>query len=164
MTMSDRIAIMRAGRIVQVGAPRELFDRPATRFVADFLGKSIFLTGTVAAVEGGVAIVTVDGVPLRHRPAHGPMPAVGETLTLALRPHRPHLLPVNDGLDPDNRLPGRVESVLYVGSYAEVTVKTALSTPIMVSMPLEAGLALPAEHAEIAVGWAADATVAVGED
>ncbi len=164
MTMSDRIAIMRAGRVVQVGAPRELFDRPATRFVADFLGKSIFLSGTVSAIDGDVATVVVDGVPLRHRPSRGTMPAVGDRLTLALRPHRPHLLPVNDGLDPDNRLPGRVESVLYVGSYAEVTVKTALSTPIAVSMPLEAGLALPAEHAEIAVGWSADATVAVAED
>jgi len=164
MTMSDRIAIMRAGRIVQIGAPRELFDRPRTRFVADFLGKSIFLTGTVAAVDHGVATVAVDGVPIRHQASRGSLPPVGGTVTLALRPHLPHLVPVNDGLDPDNRLPGRVESVLYVGSHAEVSVKTALSAPIIVSMPLEAGLALPAEHAEIAVGWSAEATVAVEED
>lgn len=53
--MADRIAVMSAGRILQIGAPREIYDRLAERFVADFIGESNFLTAQVLSCSGGTA-------------------------------------------------------------------------------------------------------------
>src|SRR5258708_22169266 len=53
LTMSDRVAVMQGGRIEQVGGPAELYDRPVSRFVADFLGESNFLEAVAVAAEGG---------------------------------------------------------------------------------------------------------------
>ena len=59
LTMSDRIAVMSAGRILQVGTPRDIYDRPADRFVADFIGETNFLEGRIAGIANGIAAVTL---------------------------------------------------------------------------------------------------------
>ena len=61
LTMSDRIAVMHAGRVEQLGTPEELYERPATRFVADFIGTTNLLPGSVESTAGGTAIVRLDG-------------------------------------------------------------------------------------------------------
>ena len=61
LSMSDRVAIMRDGRIVQTGSPRELYDEPANRYVADFVGKSNFFAGTVRAIANGFAEIDLVG-------------------------------------------------------------------------------------------------------
>jgi spermidine/putrescine transport system ATP-binding protein len=63
MTMSDRIAVMNQGRVLQVGTPVEIYERPATRFVADFIGETNFLEGRLVAFEEGYARVEVEGFP-----------------------------------------------------------------------------------------------------
>ena len=55
--MSDRIAVMRAGRFEQIGTPEEIYDAPMTRYVAQFIGRSTILTGTVTAVNGDTAVI-----------------------------------------------------------------------------------------------------------
>ena len=60
LSMSDRVCIMRDGRIVQVGSPRELYDQPASRYVADFVGKSNFFDGTVGAASASGAEIRLD--------------------------------------------------------------------------------------------------------
>ena len=67
LILSDRVAVMNAGRIEQVGSPSDLYDRPANRFVASFVGESNFLAGTVVATENGVATVSVGAVTVRAR-------------------------------------------------------------------------------------------------
>jgi len=62
LAMSDRIAVMRGGRIEQIGRPNDLYQRPANVFVASFLGESNILNGTVQSLEGGVATVRIDGL------------------------------------------------------------------------------------------------------
>ncbi len=57
LTMSDRIAVMNRGRVEQLGTPEELYDRPTTRFVADFIGTTNLLHGTVESLEDGFALV-----------------------------------------------------------------------------------------------------------
>src|SRR3954470_13563948 len=57
LTMSDRIAVMSAGKILQIGTPRDIYDRPAERFVADFIGETNFLPGTVVGKNNGVATI-----------------------------------------------------------------------------------------------------------
>jgi spermidine/putrescine transport system ATP-binding protein len=61
LTMSDRIAVMNAGRVEQLGTPEELYERPRTRFVADFIGTSNFLSGAIESVEGLTAVVRLAG-------------------------------------------------------------------------------------------------------
>ncbi|MCC7272949.1 MAG: ABC transporter ATP-binding protein [Alphaproteobacteria bacterium] len=63
LVMSDRVAVMRAGSVVQVGTGRALYDRPADAFVARFLGESNLVAGTVAATDGTTATLTVPGLP-----------------------------------------------------------------------------------------------------
>jgi spermidine/putrescine transport system ATP-binding protein len=84
LTMSDRIAVMHRGRIEQVGAPEDLYDRPATSFVADFIGTTNLLTGDVTAIAGGVADVRLEGGDAVRLPAAGRRP--GERVWLSLRP------------------------------------------------------------------------------
>jgi putative spermidine/putrescine transport system ATP-binding protein len=86
LIMSDRIAVMNQGRIEQAGSPSDLYDRPATRFVAGFIGESNFLEGEVAGLQGRDVAARVAGatvVAISRQP-----PAVGARVVLAIRPEK----------------------------------------------------------------------------
>jgi iron(III) transport system ATP-binding protein len=88
LSMADRVAVMNAGKIVQVGPPEEIYNRPATRFVADFLGEANFVEGTVAAAGAAARIQT----PIGAITAHSPQALVaGQQVTLCIRPERARL-------------------------------------------------------------------------
>jgi len=112
--LSDRIAVMHRGRIEQLGTPREIYERPATRFVAEFIGASSVVRGRAAAADrvtltGGEA-VRVLGVPgLR----------AGDAVELAIRPERIRLA----GGEGENVMDGRVTGVVYQGLQTELTVE-----------------------------------------
>jgi multiple sugar transport system ATP-binding protein len=85
MTMADKIVVMRAGKIEQIGSPDDVYDRPASKYVADFIGSSAinFLTGTVVAANGAPAVETATGVvPIDSATAAKP----GQTVVIGLRP------------------------------------------------------------------------------
>jgi spermidine/putrescine transport system ATP-binding protein len=157
LTMSDRIAVMSDGNIVQVGSPTEVYQEPATAYVADFLGVSNLLdVEVIGPQDGGVAVRYGDQTLLCSsggvsRP--GPAKAV-------LRPERIQLLP-HDQRGP-NRLPGMVDRLVYLGSTTQVVVTLApggtmqamvpntagttdweQGTPVSVNLPIEAIRLLP---------------------
>jgi spermidine/putrescine ABC transporter ATP-binding subunit len=116
LTLSDRVAVMRGGVIEQIGAPREIYDRPVSEFVAGFLGASNFLDGSVVAREGGVAVVETPGGRVRVVAAA----AVGERVRLAVRPERVRMSrPGGEGLR------GRVRSIVYRGSVTHYYMDSA---------------------------------------
>jgi len=123
LTMSDRIAVMRDGSIVQVGTPADLYEEPVDAFVADFIGECNFLRGTVAAAhdDGLVELVHVSGRPFRaaRRGVIGP----GTRTLASVRPE--HLAVVTGGeLDPRlNRWAGRIAEVIYVGDATKYRVE-----------------------------------------
>ncbi len=160
--MSDRIAIMRDGKVMQLGAPKELYERPATRFVADFLGKSNFLHGNVAAIERGIATVDIGGGAIRHR-VNGAALAPGMPVTLALRPHKAGLA---NGHMPEgmNALGCAVISAVYVGTYAQLLVRAPGGETLTLTLPTNIEHALPGEGTAATVIWPPDATVLVAED
>jgi ABC-type sugar transport system ATPase subunit len=91
MTLADRIVVLRAGRVEQIGTPTELYDRPANTFVAGFIGspKMNFLPATVAGIEGRSVRVShpaFAGGDVHVTPGNGRMPEVGSRITLGLRP------------------------------------------------------------------------------
>ncbi|MCX5255117.1 ABC transporter ATP-binding protein [Streptomyces canus] len=116
LVLSDRIAVMRDGRIDQFDTPQELFERPRTPFVADFLGAANFLPGHVEQQTSGHTLVRLDtGGVLKARPQAG---TEGARVRAAVQPGRLALCPPDDGF-----CTGTVETVTYVGTLVRVTVR-----------------------------------------
>jgi spermidine/putrescine ABC transporter ATP-binding subunit len=111
--LSDRIAVMHGGRIEQLGAPREIYERPATRFVAEFIGASTVLRGRATAPDR----VALPGGELRVLGVAGLR--AGEAVELAIRPERIRLT----GETRENVMDGRVAGVVYQGVQTELTVE-----------------------------------------
>ena len=110
LTMSDRIAVMSAGTIRQIGGPRDIYDRPAERFVADFIGDTNFVPAQIAANTGNDAQVTLSS----GKTVTAKMPEGSELkgkVTLAVRPEHASVHPEADGL-----LPGKLTEIVYFGT------------------------------------------------
>nr|WP_199286415.1 ABC transporter ATP-binding protein [Pseudogemmobacter humi] len=118
LTMSDRIAVMSAGKIQQIGVPREIYTAPVNRFVADFIGETNFIPAT--AVPGGAKLA--DGTVL---------PAEGEGSLLIIRPEQLRLLPAAA----DGALPATVESVVYFGTDTHVHLALEDGTKLTARVP-----------------------------
>ncbi|NNJ09295.1 ABC transporter ATP-binding protein [Chloroflexales bacterium ZM16-3] len=123
LTMSDRIAVMSHGKVLQVGTPTEIYERPSCRFVADFIGETNFVEGRVVESAGGYATIeTSDGIRLRGCSAR-PLSS-GTVATLSIRPEKVRLLPQGEGNpSAENALPVRVERINYIGSDTRITVR-----------------------------------------
>jgi spermidine/putrescine transport system ATP-binding protein len=125
LTMSDRLVVMNAGRIEQLGAPREVYERPRTRFVAGFIGTSNLLTGTVRRVDGTTAVLERPaGESIVVPDADQAGAAVGQLLDVTVRPEKiviTHDQP-SAGLCV---LRGRVREVVYLGTSTQYAVTTS---------------------------------------
>jgi spermidine/putrescine transport system ATP-binding protein len=124
MTMSDRIAVMRAGRIEQLGTPEELYERPTTPFVAGFLGVSNLLEGEVAGRDGALVSIRLrDGTVLRA-PSDGV--AGSGAVRLGVRPEKLRVESGENGTsDGLNSLAGVVLDASYIGVSTQYLVETA---------------------------------------
>ena len=131
--LSDRIAVMHRGRIEQLGTPREIYERPATRFVAEFIGASSVLRGRATAADrvtltGGEAVRVLGVAGLR----------AGEAVELAIRPERIRLA----GGEGENVMDGRVTGVVYQGLQTELTVEIGGGQRLLVFVAEPASAAL----------------------
>jgi iron(III) transport system ATP-binding protein len=111
MSMSDRIVVMNQGKIDQIGSPQEIYRKPRTRFVADFIGRANFVDTRVEAVNGSSVTVNILG-----RAVTVPMadaPAVGTRLTAVLRPEALSLSPASD------ICPAVIDQMMYLGAETE---------------------------------------------
>jgi len=122
MTMSDRIAVMDHGKLVQVAAPGEIYEQPNSRYVADFIGNINILEGSVTAKSGQTVTVasTATGAPLTVET--GEPVTVGQKVFVAVRPEKMRV-----GFDPpgstgDNRLEGEVFDIGYLGDWTNYLV------------------------------------------
>jgi len=121
LTMSDRIAVMHQGKVLQIGSPTEIYERPNCRFVADFIGDTNFLEGVVDGQEGNIVTVLVDtSLPVAVE-AEGTF-ARGTRVTVAVRPEKIRLLP-NPVRGSQNSFPCRVEQVVYLGTDTRFQVR-----------------------------------------
>jgi spermidine/putrescine transport system ATP-binding protein len=120
--MSDRIAVMSGGRVLQIGSPTEIYERPSCRFVADFIGESNFVPGRVSQADTSVATVaTPDGLLLRGQ---CPVPLrVGADALVSVRPEKARLTMQEPAAGAPNVFPVVVERVLYIGSDTRIRVR-----------------------------------------
>lgn len=108
--MSDRIAVLQAGRIIQTGTPREIYNRPVSQFVAEFIGHSNFLPGTVTAAEPG-GVIQLDHKGLRFAAVTRRTLAVGEEVSVAIRYEAISIVPPGS----QNGLPAQLELATFAG-------------------------------------------------
>ena len=128
--MSDRLAVMHSGKIVQLGTPREVYDEPATEFVADFLGVSNLLSAGAVSGGAGECLLQVGEFTLTAR--GGDTAARGQ-VKCVVRPERVNLKPA-DAPGP-NRLPGTVERLVYLGSATRAIVRLATGQTLQSLIP-----------------------------
>ncbi len=127
LTMSDRIAVMSAGKILQVGAPRDIYDRPAERFVADFIGESNFLHAEVTSTGKGRATVKLSsGLEVAATLPDGFSPQ--GKVTVVVRPEHAQLAAPSSGAT----LRGAVENVVYLGTDTHFHLKLDDGSPFIV--------------------------------
>ncbi len=143
LAMSDRIAVMSGGRVEQIGTPAEIYDRPASRFVADFIGEINVFDGRT---EHG-RFVTPDG---RALPA--PLDTAGTTL--AIRPEKLHVVPAGKGI-----IDGQVETANFLGGQALYRVATGDARRILLKETLSAERVVRAVGERIALSWSAQDAV-----
>jgi putative spermidine/putrescine transport system ATP-binding protein len=148
LTLSDRIAVFRNGKIEQLAAPAELYNQPATRFVASFICDTNFIPATVVEACGNaVTVRTAEGNELRTVAVVDL--AVGDLCALAIRPEKICLRPSGDI---DCRLPVQVRDLIFHGSALKALVITGSGTRIwMLLRPEDNGRLSPGETVEI--GW-----------
>ncbi|WP_428928878.1 ABC transporter ATP-binding protein [Marinibacterium sp. SX1] len=152
LSMSDRIVILKDGRIQQDGKPGELYNRPANAFVADFLGKSNFIDVTVTSTEGDLLHCEAKGTSF---PAiateNGPRSGQAR---VALRPERLRLAAPGEEF-----LPARVRQVSYLGERCQVIVTHDTLGDLLVSCPTWKSGLTPAPDLPVSIGWDRDACV-----
>ena len=144
LTMSDRIAVMRSGLIAQLGEPREIYDRPTSRFVADFIGDTNILEGRV---EGNMLRLAGWASPL-------PSPLPAGPAAVALRPERVHLAPPGTGL-----VDARVTEANFLGDAVLLKLTLPGGASLLARAPRETEPALLAPGAAVAVAWRPEDTV-----
>jgi spermidine/putrescine transport system ATP-binding protein len=159
LTMSDRLAVMNHGKVVQVGSPEEVYNEPADAYVADFLGVSNLMDAEVEPSGDRSRCCRVRLGEFTVEAEAGRIDAIG-AVKLAIRPERIHLHP--HGANGHNRLPGMIERLVFLGSTTQIFVRLATGaalqtlvrndgpaiaysqgTPVSVELPAQALRVLP---------------------
>jgi putrescine transport system ATP-binding protein len=158
MTLASRMGVMDQGRIVQVGTPAEIYESPANRFVADFIG-------SVNLLEGAVAALGADGLTLRCEPfgctvraAQRVECAMGDTVWAAIRPEKITLAVAaspDEAQRRDNQVRGKVREVAYMGDVSVCLVEIDPGKVLRVTLPNRSGLAAQRDlrHAAVTLSW-----------
>jgi spermidine/putrescine transport system ATP-binding protein len=121
LTMSDRIAVMNKGIVLQIGQPQEIYERPASKYVADFIGETNFIDGVVTAQNGATVEVELAGTGVVCVES-GRSFTNGQQVSVAVRPEK---LRLNIDIPEGNNLRGRVEDVIYIGTDTHYGVRFA---------------------------------------
>jgi putative spermidine/putrescine transport system ATP-binding protein len=151
LSMADRLAVMSAGRLEQVGTPREIFDRPQSEFVASFIGAGTFFEGQVA--EPGLAVV--EGLKTLRFVGEA---QVGSTVKLMIRPHR---LVLADSAGQPNSFTGTVEHIVYRGQILTLNIRCG-GRLLQADLPTHAGI-LPDKGSEVTLAVAPQDVTLVGQ-
>ncbi|MEZ4710317.1 MAG: ABC transporter ATP-binding protein [Caldilineaceae bacterium] len=157
LTMADRMAVMHAGRIMQVGAPVEIYEHPVNRFVADFIGETNLIEGHITSMMHGEAIVTTAGGVTVRTPCTAANLRLGQSVTVAVRPEK--IAITTDPLAADVVGPAIIEEEIYIGTDMRYLMRMTGGLPLAVRVQNGAAANAPAPSAgqQIYVSWPARA-------
>jgi len=155
LTMADTVVVMRGGRLEQVGTPKEVYERPNSRFVASFIGASNFIRGSVVSADSTGAKVRLACGADAHVP--GNAPERGDLL-LSIRPESINLRAAGDDAPAMNEVTATIEQVVFRGQTTHVHLKLSDGTSLLSN---QSGLGLSrlpnlASGTQVIAGWAAD--------
>ena len=131
--MSDRIAVMNEGKVLQMGKPADIYEHPSNRFVADFIGETNLLPARVLSTEPDVTVEIAGGLSVLASSIEEGLTA-GSSAVLSVRPEKLNLLEPGDPmLDIASHaiVPGRIESLVYVGTDTHHTIRVADGTTLV---------------------------------
>ncbi len=163
MTMSDRVAVMNAGHLEQVGAPQDVYELPDTEFVASFLGASNLLDGEIESAGGDVGKVRLGVGGTISLPA-ARLPAQQGHVRIGVRPEKLHIRPADDDTPApgDNSIEATVMSSTYTGVSTSFVCQTSGGTQVVVYVQNFAGAGgLPGAGSRVRLSWDPDHTFAV---
>jgi spermidine/putrescine ABC transporter ATP-binding subunit len=159
LTMSDRIAVMNEGRIVQLGSPEDLYDRPCDRFVASFIGESNFLMCIVRGAEDGVVVGDFGGTILRA--LAGPHPSDGDETTFTMRPERVRFADTAANMTRMNRVRATVMETVFAGERRRYLCRCDNGASIVVKEASSATTRGRTEGERVELAWSVADTVVV---
>ena len=165
LTMSDRIAVMDQGRLVQVGAPEEIYDFPKTRFVADFIGVSNFFSGQIAAVNDNHLILKTDGglnVTLSAQKGY----TIGQSVHFSVRPEKLKIEPETKISDWENQFVGEITNKIYLGDSIHYVIALSPKENITVFLKNESAAYQQISFSvgdKVQVSWHRDDSVILGD-
>jgi len=161
LTMSDRIAVFNNGRIEQVGTPAELYEEPATRFVANFIGETNLFPGKVTEIDEGCCVVKRGELRLRAR-QRGSLRS-GREVFVAVRPERTLLSSPADVVGDENKLFGQVSELIYLGKSRKYVIRCGDTQLTVLQQITTSGDAAFNIGDAVAVHWKAEDAVAVSD-
>lgn len=133
MAMSDRLAVMSEGRIEQVGTPAEVYDHPATEFVASFLGASNLIPGEVVEQSGEGALVRLEDSVLVRLPAAALRGSTSRQVKIGVRPEKFHILAIGEDAEPGwNVIEAKAGVSVYLGVSHQYMMESATGRPLSV--------------------------------
>jgi spermidine/putrescine transport system ATP-binding protein len=157
LTMSDRIAVMNAGKVEQIGSPIEIYDSPSTVFVASFIGQTNLWHGRQTGMAGGLAELAVLGTTLRARPGETKIETGGEA-TMMVRPERVRVTmdaPSGDVVT----VPASVTDLTFQGPVVRLSLTAADGSPIVAHVGAEDDLPLLRPGDQVHLSWAPEASL-----
>ena len=168
LSMSDRICIMREGQIIQSGSPRELYDEPVNRYVADFVGKTNFFGGEVVdTYDSLVTIKSEFGQILVGTQPNGAAPvARGSTAFVAVRPEMISITAENGSSNFTNfAIQGQVMNRIFLGEHSEYLVATEGCGDVLVLSPksIESNNRSFSPGDNVSISWGPDNALALGD-
>jgi putative spermidine/putrescine transport system ATP-binding protein len=149
LTMSDRIAVFHDGVVRQLASPADLYERPESAFVAQFVGESNRLVGRVTAVNGRTCVVEVEGGEVRALAIA--VNSAGGRTTLSLRPERVLIDPAPETCP--NRFEARVEELIYHGDHRRLRVRACGSDEFIIKLPNAGDRPALGVGARVTIGW-----------
>ena len=152
LTMSDRLAVMHHGRVLQIGSPQEIYNRPATPFVALFIGDTNLLEGHVRGTAEGMATIEAGPLVVRTRAEDG----LAGRIHLSVRHERVRVGPTLPA-EMANRFGGRIRDVVFGGAFVKYTVAVGDAVELQAVQPHDGGPVLLRRGDDVEVGWDADA-------
>lgn len=161
LSLSDRICVMRAGEIVQIGTPRELYDHPQSRYVADFVGTSNFFEGRVIASFGEIAeILLADGN--TYSAGFTDLHEIGETACVSIRPEQIRM----GSIHTTGSLEVTIQNRIFLGEHTEYLVRHAQLGNITVMSPRQSdeGLDVLKKGDTAWIGWGPEAALILKND